>query len=485
MDNIIKENKSKEFKGKSQWMNGILTDPAKKRFVIVLAGIATFLSAFITTSITVALPTIAGQFHINAIFQNWIATSFLLAVAICSAPFGKLSGKLGLKKFLFLGVYIIGIGCLGAAISPIPEILLVFRVIQGVGSSIINISSMALIAQSIPFNERGKAIGMNISCVYIGLTVGPVFGGFITQHLGWNWIFLIVIPFLIIDLIIGHLKVPDEWKMGENDKFDYIGTILYSIGILLAIYGFTTMNTLSGIVLTVVGVFILIGFAIYELNQKTPIFEVKLFKHSKFTSATFAALISYLATFLVTYIIVYYLQYIKGMDPQTSGIVLIVTSGFMAIVAPLSGRLSDKIDPQKFAAFGMLLVTISLGILSFLDASTPLYIIVIAMAIEGVGLGLFTPPNTNIIMSSVPRKFTSIASATVSTARVVGQTLSLGMLTIIFTFIMGSVQILPETYPDLITSSQIAFIISTVLCIISIALSFGGIKSKDRLNQDN
>ncbi|MDR3062690.1 MAG: MFS transporter [Methanobrevibacter sp.] len=464
-------------------IEGILTDPSKKRFLIILAGLATFLSAFTTTSITVALPTIAGQFQIDAIFQTWIATIFLLAVAICSAPFGKMSGKIGLKKFLYLGVSIIAIASIGGAFSPSAEILLIFRAIQGVGSAMISVSSMALVAQSMPFNERGKALGMNISCVYIGLTVGPVIAGFITQHFGWSGTFLLVVPFLVLDLIIGKLKVPDEWKMGENDKFDYIGTFLYSIGILLAIYGFTTVNTLSGAVLTVIGIAILLAFAAYELKQKTPVFEVKLFKNTKFTSATLAALISYLATFVVTYIITYHLQYIKGMDPQSSGIVLVVTSGLMEIIAPFSGKLSDKIDPQKLAALGMGFVAVSLAILMFLDANTPLWLILIAMAIEGIGIGLFTTPNTNSIMSSIPRKFTSIASATVATARVVGQTLSLGMLTIIFAFIMGSVQILPETYPQLITSSQIAFIISTMLCIVAIILSFVGIRGKDQLDR--
>jgi len=479
MENNVKEGKPKG----PPIMEGILTDPSKKRYLLILAALATFLSAFTTTSITVALPTIATQFQINAIFQNWIATIFLLAVAICSAPFGKISGKIGLKKFLYLGVSILSIACLGAALSPSAEILLGFRAIQGVGSAMISVSTVALVAQSMPFEERGKALGMNIASVYIGLTVGPVVGGFITQHFGWEGIFFLMIPFLIIDLILGYLKVPDEWKMGEKDKFDYLGTFLYALGIPFAIYGFTSINTPTGLILTIIGVLILIGFGIYELKQKTPVFEVKLFKNTKFSSSTLAALISYLATFVVTYIITYHLQYIKGMDPQTSGIVLIVTSGLMALIAPFSGRLSDKIDPQKLSALGMGLVAVSVAILSFLDANTPLYIIVIAMAIEGIGIGIFTTPNTNSIMSSIPRKFTSIASATVATARVIGQTLSLGMLTIIFAFIMGSVQILPKNYPQLIQSSQIAFIISTILCIIAIILSFIGIKSKDQLKR--
>ena len=460
---------------------GIITDPSKKRYILIVVGLATFFSAFITTSITVALPTIADQFQIDAIIQTWIATIFLLAVAICSAPFGKISGRFGLKKFLNLGIITIILACFGVAFAPSAEILLFFRAIQGVGSAMISVSTVALISHAMPFKERGKAIGITISCVYIGLTLGPVVGGIITQNMGWQGMFLIIIPLLLINLILSYLKVDKEWKMGEKEPFDYVGTFLYSIGILLAIYGFTIINTFLGIILTIFGLIVLGIFAKYELKQINPVFEVKLFKNVKFTTATLVALISYLATFVVTYIITYHLQYIKGMDPQTSGIILIVTSGLMAIIAPFSGRLSDKIDPQKLSVIGMILVTISVGILTFLNETTPLYVVIIAMALEGIGLGLFTSPNTNTIMSSVPRKFTSIASATVSTARVIGQTLSLGMLTILFATIMGSVQIIPDIYPELILTSQIAFGISTILCIIAVILSFVGVRTKSNL----
>ncbi|KZX11627.1 MFS transporter [Methanobrevibacter filiformis] len=463
--------------------DGIVRDSSKK-YVLFIAAFSTFFSAFVITAITVALPSIAIQFHINAIFQNWIATIFLLTVAILSVPFGKICGKFGLKKFLFLGIGIIGIGSLGAALSPSPWYLLLFRAVQGIGSTMISVSTFAIVAQAVPPKERGKALGMNISSVYIGLTLGPVLGGVITNLLGWEWIFYLIIPFLILNLIIGYSKVPEEWVLSKGEPFDYIGTLLYGVGILLAIYGFTIINELHGVVLTAIGLIILVAFVLYELRQKIPVFEVKLFKNTKFSSSTAAALISYLATFVVTYILTYYLQYIKGMDPQTAGIFLIVTPGLMAIIAPISGRVSDKIDPQILSAIGMLFVGASLAILSFLSGDMPLELIVIAMVLEGIGLGLFTSPNTNAIMSSVPRKFTGIASATVSTARVIGQTLSLGMLTVILAFILGSVQIIPKYYPLLIQSLQTTCIISTVFCIIAVVLSVVGINSKNQLNTE-
>jgi MFS family permease len=357
------------------------------------------------------------------------------------------------------------------------------RAVQGLGSAILSICTLAMVTEALPPNERGKGIGLNISGVYIGLTLAPVIGGSLTYYFGWQSIFLIVVPFVLVILLISYLKVDSEWITGQNEKFDYFGTVIYGLAILALIYGFTILNQLNGIILLIISVILFIIFARWELRNKFPVFNVELFKNPKFTSSTLASLISYFATFMVTYVLNYHLQYIKGLDPQISGFILIATPAIMAILAPFSGKLSDKIDPQILAAIGMGFVSLALFILIFLDINTPLYVIIIAMLLQGVGYGLFSSPNTNAIMGSVPRKLSSLASATVSTMRVIGQTLSLGMLTVIFAVVMGSVPIIPKYFSFLIQSSQIAFIISTILCVIAITASLVGIRFTRRKNQ--
>ncbi|MDR0900065.1 MAG: MFS transporter [Methanobrevibacter sp.] len=455
---------------------------SNKKFVIIAASIAAFLVAFSASSITVALPPLAIEFSIDAILQNWVATSFLLSIAVFSVPFGKLSGKFGLKKTFILGILIFAIASIGAVFSFSAYSLIFFRVVQGLGSAILNVTSLAMITESLPPKERGKGIGINISSVYVGLTLAPVIGGILTYNFGWQSIFLISIPFLIITTVITIWKIPEEWTTGIGEKFDYLGTIIYTIAILLLIYGFTIMHQLNGVIILIIAIILFAIFAWWELRNKFPVFNVKLFKNPKFTSSSLASLISYLATFVVTYIINYHLQYIKGFDPQIAGLILIVTPAVMAIISPFAGRLSDKIDPQILAAIGMGFVSVALFILVFLDGNTPISVILIAMFLQGIGYGLFSSPNINAIMGSVPRKLSSVASAAVSTMRVIGQTLSLGMLTVIFAVVMGSVQILPQYFPQLIESSQIACIISTILCIIAIMASLVGIKSNVKVN---
>ncbi|MDL2271150.1 MFS transporter, partial [Methanobrevibacter sp. OttesenSCG-928-I08] len=406
----------------------------------------------------------------------------LLAIAICSVPAGKLTGKYGLKKSLFIGVLIFLFGSIGSALAFSSYSLLFFRILQGIGAAILNVTSLAMIVEALPPKNRGRGVGINVAGTYIGLSLAPVIGGILTYNFGWRSVFYLTIPFIILVLILTVVKIKTEWITGENESFDKLGSVLFSIGILLFIYGFTVIHEYSGILLVIIGLGLLAYFVYWELKQRYPVFSMSLFKNAKFTSSIAASLISYFATFVITYILNYHLQYIRGFDSQTAGFFLIVTPLMMAIISPFAGRLSDKINPQKLAAIGMSLVSIALIILCFLNENFPLYLIIVAMFLQGLGYGLFSSPNTNSIMSSVPKKDTSTASAAVSTVRVIGQTLSLGMLTVIFAIIMGNVPIIPANYNLLISSSQIACIISVICCVIAVFASLVGLKSKDKYN---
>ena len=294
--------------------------------------------------------------------------------------------------------------------------------------------------------------------------------------------FYFVVPFLVLCVILMIFRIPGEWKTYEKSRIDSLGYILYGIGILLFIYGFTNLMNLTGLVCVITGLIFLVIFAYYELKADSPAFNMRLFSNMKFTSSNIAALCSYLAIAAITTILNYHFQYVRGWNAQISGLMLIITPIIMALMAPNAGKLSDKIHPQKLAAIGMSIATITLVILIFLDADTPLYLIVIAMILQGIGMGLFTSPNTNAIMSSVPPNETPNASAAQSAMRTIGQTMSLGLLTLVFAWMMGSLK-LSSQYADLIVqSSQIICVICTIICIIAVFASLVGIKSKDSFN---
>ena len=450
--------------------------------VVLVSFLTSFFAVFLSAGIVIGVPAIAIDFGMNNVVQNWIITIALLVVAIFTLPAGQISGKFGVKKALIAGVLIFLFASIGACLAFSAESFLFFRVVQGIGGAFSNVAAMAMVVQAINPKNRGKALGLTVTGVYLAGSLSPVICGFLVYNFGWRSMFYFTIPFFVLCIALMVLKIPGDWKTYENDKIDTLGYIIYGIGILLFIYGFTSLMNMTGKLCVVIGFILLIVFAYYETRVDTPAFNMRLFKNRKFSSSNSTALCSYLAVAALTTILNYHFQYVRGWNAQMAGLILIVTPIIMAFMAPNSGKLSDRIHPQKLAAIGMAIATLSLLILIFLDANTPIWLIVIAMILQGVGMGLFTSPNTNAIMSSVPPNETPNASAAQSTMRTIGQTMSLGLLTLVFAWIMGSLPLATKYAGMVVQASQIVCIICTFLCVIAIFASLVGVKSKDEFN---
>ncbi len=448
-----------------------------KNLILLICSVLSFFTVFAVNAVMVVVPSIASEFHMSNIVQNWVIIIFLLVVAVLSVPAGQISGKYGLKKVTIISIILFIIISIVTVLVASSEEFLICRLILGIALSFINVTSMSMVVSAFEPEERGKALGINITGVYIGLSLSPVLGGILNYNLGWRSVVLFGVPFLLVILALLLTKIDEEWITFENVALDWKGSFAYGIGMVLFMYGFTILNEPLGVILTVLGIIILVVFGLIELRQDNPVFDIRFFKNNKFLSANFASLCAYLATFAVTTILNYHLQYIKGYDSQFTGLILLAAPLCQVVIAPIAGRLSDRYVPQILAAIGMGLGTVSLVLFSFLDFNTSLVYLIISMVLYGVGFGLFSPPNTNVIMSSVPPKDTSVASAAVSTMRTVGQAMSMGILTLVFAFVMGNVPIIEQYYPLLISSCQITCLICVVLCIASVFASFVGIRS--------
>lgn len=441
-----------------------------KMSALLIATIASFLTPFMGSSVNIALPAIASEFAADAILLGWIPTAFLLTSAMFAVPFGRIADIYGMKKVFTSGIIIFTIASLLSAMAPFTLALIGFRVLQGIGSAMIFVTGLAIITSVFPPQERGKAIGINIMAVYTGLSLGPVLGGIITHYIGWRSLFYLMVPLGLLVIILIFWKLSgQEWAACKGEKFDLHGSILYSTSLVLVIYGFSSLPNIWGFVAIIAGILIFLGFTRLELSTDSPVLDMKLFfKNRAFAFSNLAALINYSATFAVTFLLSLYLQYVKGLSAQNAGLILVAQPVMMAIITPFAGRLSDRYEPRILASIGMSLVTVGLLIFAFINAGTTFEYIIIGLLVLGLGFGFFSSPNTNAIMGSVERRFFGVASATVSTMRLVGQVLSMGIAMLIFAMLIGRVQILPAQYPALIQSIQITFIIFAVLC-------FGGI----------
>lgn len=450
----------------------------KKNLILIICTVLSFFTVFAVNAVNIVIPSIASEFHMSNIVQNWVTIIFLLVVAVLSVPAGQISGKYGLKKVTIISIVLFIIISIVNVCVASQDQFLACRFILGIALSFINVTSMAMIVSAFPPEERGKALGINITGVYVGLSLSPVLGGILNYNLGWRSVVLFGVPFLFVILALLLTRIDEEWISFENVSLDLKGSFTYAVGMVLFMYGFTILNTQMGIILTLLGVIIFVIFGMIELRQANPVFDIRFFKNHKFLSANFASLSAYLATYAVTTILNYHLQYIDGFDSQTAGILLLVAPLCQVILAPIAGRLSDRFVPQILAAIGMGLGTVSLVLFSTLNSATSIEFLIISMIIYGVAFGLFSPPNTSVIMGSVPPKDTSVASAAVATMRSVGQAMSMGILTLVFATVMGNVPIVEQYYPLLINSCQITCMICVVLCLASVFASFVGIRSE-------
>lgn len=333
-------------------------------------------------------------------------------------------------------------------------------------------TGVAIVTSVFPPGERGKALGIYITAVYLGLSLGPFLGGLMTQYLGWRSIFFVNVPIGITTVVIVLWKLKGEWTGFRGEKFDLAGSVLYGAAVIAVMYGFSYLPDFKGAALIAAGILGVLGFALYELKIPSPVLDIRLLtKNRIFALSNLAALINYSATFAVTFLLSLDLQYTKGFTPEHAGFILIAQPVVQAMVSPVAGRLSDRIEPRIVASAGMALTAIGLFLLIFLTETTPLWHMVLTLLILGAGFGLFSSPNTNAIMSSVDKRFYGVASGMNGTMRLLGQMLSMGIAMMIFAVVIGPVEITPEYYSRFVLSLHYAFILFTVFCTLGIFAS--------------
>ena len=440
-----------------------------RRAALLVTTVGAFLTPFMGSSIAIGLPSIGDELAMDAILLGWVATAYLLAAAMFLVPIGRIADIYGRKRIFTYGMITYTAASLLSAISTSAAMLISFRVLQGIGGAMIFSTGVAILTSVFPPEERGRVLGINVAAVYAGLSLGPFVGGLLTQYLGWRSIFWANVPLglLIIALIFWKLK--GEWAEARGEKFDIVGSIIYSLMLIAMMYGFTMLPELPGAVLILAGALGIVAFVKWENRVEHPVLHINLFRNNRvFALSNLAALINYSATFAVGFLLSLYLQYIKGLTPQNAGLVLVASPVVQAIFSPFAGRLSDKIEPRIVSSAGMGLAVIGLIFFIFLDKTTSLWFIIAGLIILGLGFALFTSPNTNAVMSSVEKRFYGVASATLATMRQLGMMFSMGMVMLIFAMYLGRVQITPEYYSAFLSSVNTAFIIFAVLC-------FGGI----------
>jgi EmrB/QacA subfamily drug resistance transporter len=440
--------------------------------LLVVIMISSFFNPFMGSAVNIALPSISRELSMDAVSLSWIAMSFLLSAAVFLVPFGKLADIWGRRRMLFYGNIFFTIASLFCAFSVSGNMLIASRFLQGIGSAMILSSGMAIIISAFPPEKRGRIIGWNTTAVYVGLSAAPLLGGILTQAFGWQSLFYINAMAGILIIAGISFGVKAEWAEARNDRFDITGSLIYMLSMSALMYGFSKLPGNFALLLTIAGALGLIAFILWELREKMPVLDIGLFRNNKiFAFSNLAALINYAATFGITFVLSLYLQNVKGMNPRDAGLVLITQPIMMALVASVSGRLSDRIDSRILASSGMAIIVAGLIALVFLTTQTSNTYLVVTLFVLGFGFGMFSSPNTNAVMSSVEKRFLGTASATLGTMRLTGQMFSMAIAAMAIHIFVGNAAISPDNIHNFMHSVSVIFMVFAALCFLGIFAS--------------
>ncbi|MBN2428308.1 MAG: MFS transporter [Deltaproteobacteria bacterium] len=455
-----------------------------QKAVLVVATLTAFMMPFMMSALNLALPAIQKDFGLDAMLLNWVVSAYILAAAVSLVPSGKLADIYGRKKIFILGVLFFFLASLFVVFAKAVWWLIFWRVVQGVGGGMVMSTGMAMITSVFPLHERGKAIGLNVAAVYTGLSVGPVAGGFLTATFGWRSIFLVTVPLGVLAFFLSKKMIREDWAEARGESFDLVGSLLLGAAFVCFMYGLSLMPTWQGTVIVLFGILFLILFVRQELRTAFPVFEVRLFRDNRvFAFSGLAALINYGATSAVSFLLSLYLQYILGLGPQNAGLILLWQPVIMALLSPLAGRLSDRIEPRIIASCGMGLTALGLLQLVFLQQDTGKGFVVLALIFLGLGFALFSSPNMNAIMSSVEKRYYGVASGAVGSMRLSGNMLSMAVALVVFALFLGPDGITPQHYPSLLKAITTCFGLFALLCLVGIFFSFsrGDLRQKIKL----
>ena len=446
-----------------------------KWWVLIAIGTSTFMSALDTSVVNTILPIIQKNFGSDVATIEWIVTVYLLVVSGLLLSFGRLGDIRGHKSIFLTGFVIFIIASAFCGLAPSAGALIAFRAIQAIGAAMLAANSPAILTDNFPDNQRGQALGLQATMTYLGLTAAPSFGGWLTHISSWHSVFFINIPVGLTALYLSWKFIPSDSPAETEERFDSIGALTFIIGLVLLLvglnqghsWGWTSLKTLGALFISCL---FLIVFLFIENHNKHPMLDLSLFKNHIFSASVATAVLNYICIYSIIFLLPFYLIQGRDLNPAQAGLILTIQPIIMAIVAPISGTLSDRIGVRWPIILGMSILSIGLFFLSKLGPETPYTWIAFSLILTGSGTGTFISPNTSAIMGSAPPTRRGIAAGILATSRSVGMVLGIGIAGAIFTTLLthSSAEFSGNMF---FIAIQTSFLVSSGIAILGIITS--------------
>ena len=421
--------------------------PSYKYLALGTVGIGIFGSVVDYGSVNIALPTVADYFTTDIPTVQWVVIAYTLTISALLLPMGRLSDLVGRKRIYIAGMAVFVGGAALAGWSTSLPVLILARMLQGCGAGMTQGTGMAIITSSFPSEERGKAIGLLMTTVGVGMIAGPAVGGLLVDGLGWRAVFIAAVPIGLTGLTAGWLVLQEPPKdredSGRSPGFDWPGAALSTAALVAFLLGMTNgyrFGWWSPLVLTTLLAFMALmgAFVLWELRTPSPMLDLRLFRRRSFSLGVSANSLAFLGGSAVLVLMPFYLQKVLGFTPREAGLITVPGALCMALTGPISGRLSDRYGTRWFTVGGLALSTSALFLFSRLTDSSPLYYVMIGIVLQNTGMGVFYSPNTSSVLSTVERSRYGVVSAFLNLVRNASNLTSVVLGTAIVTATMAS-----------------------------------------------
>lgn len=423
-------------------MNLSLPKIDQKWLVLIAIGMSTFMSALDTSVVNIVLPVINNAFKSEIATVEWVVIIYLLLVSGLLLSFGRLGDIRGHKSIFLIGFSIFILSSALCGWAPTIGALIAFRGIQAIGAAMLAANSPAILTKNFPGSQRGQALGLQATMTYLGLTVAPSFGGWLTQSISWRAVFYINVPVGLFAFALAWLFIPQDKESGSNEPFDIPGSLLFMVGLVTLLLALNRGYSWGWISSPIIGLFTislisLSCFLYIETKSTSPILDLELFKQKVFSASTTSSVLNYIAVFSVLLLLPFYLLEGRSLSPSQAGLLLTIQPIVMAIIAPISGSLSDRFGTRIPSVGGMVILSLGILLMSGMGPISPLYQVGLALGIIGFGTGIFISPNNSAIMGAAPRERQGIAAGILATSRSTGMVLGVGLAGAIFTSILA------------------------------------------------
>jgi EmrB/QacA subfamily drug resistance transporter len=456
------------------------TRTPSKWSVLAIVAVGVFMCTLDTSIVNVSLPAIARHFGVPIGAEvEWVIIAYLVIIASTLLTVGRLSDRLGRRRIWIAGLVVFTVGSASCGAAPALWVLVAARVLQGIGGAMLMAVSPAMLVAAFPPNERGRALGLNTMIVAFGITAGPALGGWITDQASWRWIFFVNVPIGILGAIATAFVLPADAHQ-ERRRFDIPGAVLLGLALGSLTTGLSIGNAAgwdSPVVLALAGGFVvaLALFVVQERRHELPIIDHKLFQDRLFAWATASLVLSFLAGFAVSFLLPVYFEQLRGFSVQKTGLLLTPFPLVIAVVAPISGHMADRIGTRWLAAIGMTILCLGLVLMGQLDDRSSILGVVWPQLVAALGMAMFQSPNNSAIMGAAPRDRQGVAAGMLATGRTTGQSISVAIAGAVFGSLGGAAagrELLKKPHdPQLAATFQRGFHWALVTCAILAAIA--------------